>query len=241
MLRLILIITMALKFYLRDNPLTPDPDDLRAATVKGKANDLEDIIDMMMHRPVGVSRVEVAGVMEELFIAMEFLLLRGEHIVTPLFRITPLVNGVFESEETPFDRTRHLVKLKLLPGKRLEQIAAEIPVEKVEPVVIVPKPVSVLDMAANVKNQSLTPGQPARIIGNRLKFEEADPLQGVFLIDTANEAETKVNFFLDNKPKTVTFIVPDPLPAGSYELQLRSNMGTKELREGSLSQTLTVT
>lgn len=231
---------MSLKYYLTDNPLTPDPTDLRAATVKGKANDLEDIIDMMMHRPVGVSRVEVAGVMEELFIAMEFLLTRGEHISTPLFRINPTVNGVFESEDTPFDPARHKVRLKLLPGKRLEQIAVQIPVERVEPIVNLPKLTALTDMAAGLKNQTLTAGQPARIIGMRLKFDEADPQQGVFLVNTATEAETRATFILDNKPKTLTFIVPDGLAAGSYALLLRSAMGSKEIREGSLPHTLTI-
>ena len=127
MLPLILITIMAQKFYLRDNPLTPDPIDLRAVTVKGKANDLEDIVDMMMHRPVDVSRAEEAAAMEKLFIAMEFLLLRGEHIVTLLFKITPLVNGVFESEEMPFDRAQHPVRLKLMPGKRLNRSLMRFP------------------------------------------------------------------------------------------------------------------
>lgn len=232
---------MSVKYFLKDNVLTPDPNDFSAETVKGKVNNLEDITDMMMHRPVGVSRVEVTGVMEELFIAMEFLLLRGECIETPLFKITPRVKGVFENEDAPFDSAKHKVRLRLLPGKRLGKIAAEIPVERVAPVVSMPKLVSLLDMANSQKNQTLTAGQPARLQGNKLKFDSADPLQGVFLIDNATATETKVNFILDNKPKMITFIVPDALAAGTYQLQLRSKLGTKELKTGNLASLLTLT
>jgi hypothetical protein len=101
--------------------------------------------------------------------------------------------------------------------------------------------VSLMDMASSQKNQTLTAGQPARLQGNHLKFDAADPLQGVFLIDNATAAETKVSFILDNKPRMITFIVPDALAAGTYRLQLRSKLGTKELKTGSLTSLLTIT
>lgn len=241
MLRIICLLFMSVKFFLKDNHLTPDPNDYRAETVKGKTNDMEDIIDMMMHRPVGVSRVEVTGVMEELFIAMEFLLLRGESIETSLFKLSPKVKGVFESEEAPFDPSKHKVKLRLLPGNKLGKIAKQIPVEKIAPIVNVPSPSSLMDMASQQKNQTLTVGKPARLQGNKLKFDAADPQQGVFLINDSTDEEFRADFILDNTPKTVTFVVPEGLAAGSYQLELRSNLGTKELKVGSLSASLIIT
>lgn len=229
-----------LKYYLKDNKLTPDPDDYRAVTVKGKSNDMEDIIEVMMHRPVGVSRVEVASVLEELFVAMEFLLKRGESITTPLFKISPAVSGVFNGQQDAFDRTKHQVRIKVNAGTRMSRIAREIEVERVSENLRTPEPVEVIDMSTNVKNQSLTPGEPARILGDRLKVDVADAAQGVFLVNESSGAEVKAGYLLDNVPKTITFIVPDTLPSGSYRLEIRSTLGGTQLRIGKIPVPLTV-
>ena len=229
-----------LKYFLKDNKLTPDPDDYRAVTVRGNSNDMEDIIDVMMHRPVGVSRVEVASVLEELLVAIEFLLKRGESITTPLFKISPVVSGVFVGQDEAFDRSKHQVRISVNAGTRMSSIAREIEVERVSETLRTPEPVQVTDMSTNVRNQALTPGEPARIQGSRLKVDVADAAQGVFLVNEATDVEVKAGYLLDNVPKTITFIVPDTLPSGNYRLEVRSTLGGTQLRTGKIPVSLTV-
>ena len=52
--------------------------------------------------------------------------------------------------------------------------------------------------------------------------------------------ETKMAKFTDILPKQLTFRVPKSLPKDTYTLEVRSTLGTKELRVGKLSRSLTV-
>lgn len=82
----------------------------------------------------------------------------------------------------------------------------------------------------------------ARISGSQLKFDPADPAQGVFFVQLSNQKETQVPTVdvLDNTGGTLTFQVPDKLPKGDYTVVVRSTMKGKALRDGKLQDTLTV-
>ncbi|WKN32554.1 DNA-binding domain-containing protein [Porifericola rhodea] len=231
---------MSLKYYLVDNTLTSDPNDFRAVTLSGNSNNMEDIIEMMMHRSVGISKGETTSVIEELFLAMEFLLKRGESITTPLFKISPVISGVFEDNLEAFDSQKHKIKIKVSAGTRLSKISQEVSVERVDAKVSTPIVHTFLDMDSNIKDKMLTSGQPGRVFGSKLKFDANDPQQGIFLTHVGSGTETKADFILDNMPKTITFIIPDGLPVGDYQLELRSTMGGANLRKGILRTLLNI-
>lgn len=84
---------------------------------------MEDIVEMILHRSVGVSRSEIISVLEELGIAVEFFIKRGEKISTPLFNISTSVGGVFTDSKDTFDPARHEVRLKVKAGSRLLALA----------------------------------------------------------------------------------------------------------------------
>ena len=79
-----------------------------------------------------------------------------------------------------------------------------------------------------------------QIIGHRLKFDPADPQQGIFFI-ASDDSETRVAIVGKNKPGELIFLVPDGLASGEYLLEVRAiPRGSHDLRTGALKATLTV-
>jgi hypothetical protein len=112
-------------------------------------------------------------------------------------------------------------------------------VEKVKAVKGGPELGIFIDVASNTQNDIITPGKMARILGEELKYDDADSNQGIFFINDENE-ETKVDMVLDNLPKQLTFDIPASLVSGIYRLQVRSNYRSKDIRVGDLEEQLTV-
>lgn len=85
----------------------------------------------------------------------------------------------------------------------------------------------------------LTPGGMARLNGYRLKFDPADPAQGIFLI-AANSSVTRVEIVGRNMPNELIFLTPPGLTPGQYRLEVRACFGPNHLRSGQLQELLTV-
>ena len=84
----------------------------------------------------------------------------------------------------------------------------------------------------------LTPGGMGQLVGHRLKFDPADPNQGIFFVAPAGEARVQV--VARNKPGELIFMVP-ALPAADYTLEVRATVHSSEdVRTGALEATLTV-
>ena len=92
----------------------------------------------------------------------------------------------------------------------------------------------------------LAPGHNARILGNRLRFDLADPEQGLFIVPVddsglANNSQAiAVEEFARIAPQKITFRVPDTLSPGLYKLEVRAKYGKSGLRTGELEDVLTV-
>ena len=92
----------------------------------------------------------------------------------------------------------------------------------------------------------LAPGHNARILGNRLRFDLADPEQGLLIVPVdavglLNPGEAvKVEEFTRVTPKEITFRTPDTLSPGLYKLEVRAKYGKSGLRTGELEDVLTV-
>ena len=54
-------LTKYMKYYLIDNPITPDPNDMRAVTVHDKTYTMNDILEMIDYRKVGLSRSQITA------------------------------------------------------------------------------------------------------------------------------------------------------------------------------------
>ena len=229
-----------MKYYLVDNHLTTeDKTDLRAEIVVGKKRSQEDIIQQIVHRSVGLTYSQVSSVFKENQAAIKMYLAEGDTVEMDMYTIQPRIRGVFNSPNESFDRNKHEVYIKVRPTGSLKAVADRISVERVTVAKTAPQPEVCQDMEAGTVNDTLTLDESARVNGSNLKFDKEDPKQGVFLIDSKGK-ETKMAKFTDILPKQLTFRVPKSLPKDTYTLEVRSTLGTKELRVGKLSRSLTV-
>lgn len=212
---------MSLKYFLIDNPLTPDPTDHRAVSKHDKTATEEDVIDLISYRNVGVSRSQIKAVLDEYIVAVQRLLKEGNKIQVPLVSITPTVAGVFLDNKDNFDRARHGVNINVRAGVELAAMAALIEPERVQPEPSIPVINTFLDITSGQEDQLITPGQPAKVFGLNLRIDIADAKQGVYFVRTDNNKETKVSVFVDNQPSKLAFVVPN-LSKGEYLLRIRT-------------------
>ncbi len=230
---------MPLKYALFENHLTSDPNDYMAVVQELQSKSQNDIIDLMIGRGSTVTKAEALSVMEEYASAIEQLLKDGYAINTPLFNLSPSVKGIFGSADEPFNPNTHRVQINISTGTRLRSIGSSVVTERIKGSSPRPDPEYLYDLGSDSRNESLTPGNIAQIRGSRLKFEESDPQQGIFLI-AADGTETRVNTVSRNKPAQLDFLVPN-LNAGEYRLEVRAILYKgKELRKGAVSLLLTV-
>ncbi|MBO9570654.1 MAG: DUF4469 domain-containing protein [Chitinophagaceae bacterium] len=232
---------MPLYYALVENHVTPDPNDRSAMALPNQSFTLEDVFDRMTSRGSTVTKAEGLSVMEELTHAIEQLVKDGNSVNTPLFNIQPSIVGVFTSDDDGFDYSRHQVKLRINPGKRLREMESAIPVEKTT----LDKKLPLLAHFYDIKTESadvvISAGGGARITGGLLKFDEKDNNQGVFFVNQADGVAARAaGKFLRNKPGELIFIVPE-LVAGTYKVEVRSVFRVGQpLRVGVLPYELTV-
>jgi hypothetical protein len=230
---------MPLQIALFENHLTSDPNDYMAVVQSLPSKTQDDVIDLMIGRGSTVTKAEALSVMEEYAASIEQLLKDGFSINTPLFNLALSVKGVFYGPEENFNPAVHSVQINISAGTRLNSIGKQVTVERVKGSSPKPDPEYLYDLGSDTRNQALTPGNIAQVRGSRLKFDPADPQQGIYLL-APDGAETKATTVSRNKPAQLDFLVP-PLAAGEYRLEIRAILhGSKDLKKGALAYPLTV-
>jgi hypothetical protein len=232
---------MSLEFYLVPNHMTSDPDDYMAISSNSETYSIEDVYDHMTREGSTITKAEALAGYEEIMQGIINLVGQGYSVVTPLAHYSSSVKGVFTEEEADFNANRHQKRINTATGKRLREVADDIPVRKISPRERVPALLHFHDNATENQDTIITPGRGARITGSLLKFDEEETDQGIFFVNTADGSETKVEArLLKNKPGELIFMNPE-LPAGTYRLEVRSIINdTSEIRSGTLSDELTV-
>ena len=199
-----------------------------------------EVIERMIGRGSTVTKAEALSVLEEYEAAVADILRDGEAIVTPLFKITPHISGVFVDETDTFESPRHTVQLSVNPGIRIAPIASTIKVQKVAATTPQPQPKTFKDISSQTRNEIITAGGVGELNGGMLKLNTQDPEQGVFFI-AEDGTETKAGRIIRNKPANLIFTIPDDLTPGSYEVEVRAILrGTKTMRKGRLAAPLNV-
>lgn len=139
-----------------------------------------------------------------------------------------------------FNKVRHQITPTVNPGKRLRGVMAQkgqpVKQEAMKPA---PNPLTYVDLASDSRNSTLTPGGMGQVAGHRLKFDAADPEQGVFFVDS-DGAAARVEVYGRNKPAELLFMVPAGLADGDYALEVRAVFAADGPRPGVLPVTLTV-
>jgi hypothetical protein len=230
---------MAVHYTLYKNSMLVDEGKCVARVRRHDPLGLEALADQIIQRGSTVGRADILSVLEDYHAAIENLLRLGMSINTPTANFRVSLKGVFEGKGDTYDPSRHRVMARVGTGSRLRQALKGVEVVKDEAPSQAPKPVEYTDVVSGTKNQVLTPGEGALLTGYRLRFEQGDPEQGIFLIAEDGTA-TPVERLIKVMPSEVSLIAP-ALSAGTYTLEVRANVnGNGELRSGKLEEVLTV-
>lgn len=222
-----------LRFFLMDNPLTPDPNDCRAQVLTAGIRTVDDIIDIAMKRGSLVTRPDLKAVLELVFEVMTDEVAEGYSLSTPLCHVRQSIRGVFENDEAVFDKDKHEVRPSITAGALLEKKMRDVIPVKDTAKKSVPMPGKVYDQISGAKDGEITPGGMALLKGTKLLWDALDTDQGLFFIDSAH-AETKVDAVLEAGATKISFQIPAALATGNYTLQLRSRSYSSLMRTGIL-------
>ena len=151
------------------------------------------------------------------------------------------IKGIFDGQADGYDHSRHQISAKVTPGKRyrraIRERAQAVKQEAVKPK---PNPLEYTDINSGERNSVLTPGGMGQLVGHRLKFDPADPEQGVFFMAPDGSSSARVSLVGKNMPGELMFLVPDTLVAGDYLLVVQAAFTEEDVRMGTLEATLTV-
>jgi hypothetical protein len=226
---------MTIEYSLVENKLTATEGIYRAMVQPKETIDLDEIIERIVRRGSTLMREDVMAVLEAYHDTISQLIEDGSNVTTPTANYSLSIKGVFTGADDSFDPARHRLDVRVNSGQMLRRQAELMNAAKIEANIPRPNPLTFQDPANG--NGSTTPGSGGKIKGHRLKFDEADPQQGVFFMAEDGTA-VRVSQILSNKPGEVIFIVPT-LTAGSYQLEVRVLFG-KQLRRGLLEKAITI-
>lgn len=231
---------MPINYSLYQNNLSNNPDDYLAKAAANGTADLDRVIDRMMADGSTVTRADALSALESFFTAVTNLLLEGVNVTTPIANFRVGVKGVFDGPNDSFTPERHQVNPTASAGKRLRQeFQQKAQLRKQESGIPSPNLETYLDINSQTRNATLTPGGMGQLTGYRLKFDAADPRQGIFFL-AADGTETRVAIIGQIKPSSLMFVVPDTLTTGHYTVEVRAVLPrTTALRSGRLPTPLT--
>lgn len=203
--------------------------------------DLETVVKHMIARGSTVGRADILSVLDDLCSTIELLVQDGYTVTTPVVNVRPTIQGTFEGPLDSFDPARHRLKVCISAGRRLKKGApADIELVKCYSSKAAPLPQRYSDIRSGTQDEILTPGGTGWLQGQRLVLDPADPLQGVFFVDTASETATRVAEVTKCAGSEILFLVP-ALPAATYRLEVRASFNSSgDIRTGALEAALTV-
>ena len=234
-----------LKYSLRENLLTPAPDDYMAQVADVRSYTLDEIIDLMMDKGTTLTRADVAATLQVYGEVCSSLIKDGAALNTPLMNTALSISGVFNGANDSFDKKRHTVNLNLTAGTLLRDAVTKVKCEKTEAASTDPYITEVADIVSGKVNEVLTKGGVVQLTGSRLKFKADDAAQGIFFVPETGEA-VRAAVIAENKPARVMAIIPADLPAGTYYIEVRTKLAEggkalKNLKTGRFAKALTVT
>ena len=233
-----------LKYSLRENLLTPAPDDYMAQAAAVRSYTLDEIIDLMMEKGSTLTRADVAATLQVYGEVCASLIKDGSALNTPLFNTALSISGVFNGANDAFDKKRHTVNLNMSAGTLLRDAVTKVKCEKTESASTDPYITEVTDIVSGKVNEVLTKGGVVQLTGSRLKFDAKDAAQGIFFVpETGNPVRAAV--IAENKPARLMAIIPADLLAGTYYIEVRTKLNEmsrplKTMKTGRFNKPLTV-
>jgi hypothetical protein len=210
------------------NHLTNGANNYRAIVQSGGTRNLEGVVK------------ETLAILLNYYATIESMVLDGLRVVTPGGNYGVSIKGNFEGQTDAFTPSRHSIEAIVSPSAQLRRVIQEkAQTQKQEATAPRPNLLEYVDLNSDERDSRLTPGGMGQLAGYRLKFDPADPAQGIFFV-AAYGTTTRVSVVGKNTATELMFLVPADLAPGDYSLEVRGNFGPETLRVGRLNAILTV-
>lgn len=230
-----------LKYALYLNHLKESNDDYIAMPQEQKYKRIEDIIHQITLPGSILKETECKAVIHDFMKAVATNLKNGHGFISEYFRVQPGISGVFNGIDAQFDPKLHQKQANISAGIDFKNAVDELELEKVKAIVRQPEIKSVYDLKSQQTDAVLTPDHMMELNGSKLKLDTELPDEGIFLINSLDDSETKIDQIHTNLPSKLSGMVPEGLAPGSYKLEVRNRQeGNKNLSIGVFAQDLTV-
>lgn len=233
-------VQMKVKYYLVDNPLTPDPNDCRAVVQADGSVGVDELVQRIVEQNSTLSKPVLAAVFSQLPDVIAAFLSENRNVNLPFGNFRLSIQGTFSNSSDSFDESRHGVSISVAPPSSLSVKLGAQGFEKIVQASPAPILIEFEDTGSGTFNSTVTPGNIGRIRGLKLKVDTAKAEDGVFFVPAGGGAAVKVPALANNKAGEVMFLIP-ALAAGTYRLEVRVAYTAANIsRIGSLDSTLTV-
>jgi len=219
---------MPIRYYLQENAIASNPNDLKARVLAYGSLEHEDIIQAMLKMGSTITEADIRAVLTAFYDTVANKVTEGYNVNLPIANLSCGITGVFNSPADCFDPARHKTKVLVLPGKMLKQLAEECTFEKTTRSERKPQLLQFNDVVSGNLNNSITPGGIAELSGLFLDFNPVNSAEGLFFM-AANGDRYKVMHFSHRAGKRLVFQIPE-IPAGIYCLELIKEFGTSQIR-----------
>lgn len=232
--------------YLRPNGLTKDDENDCIADVLTRLQTRrnEDVANRIVAAGSELRKETIVAVLNRRDEEVRDILLSGCSFMDGLVQISPRVAGVWANAGSPFDPAAHKRTVDLVPTAAFREALEGVGVRVLGTKASGAEITLITDTATGRTDGTLTIGDDISIEGSKIKVDEADAAQGVFIVDSTG-AEHKVTRRLSvNKPSQLIARVPADVPEGACTVVVRTKYTTggialKELREVSTSLSCT--
>lgn len=235
---------MPLPYTLHKNSIRHGGDKVtyRAVPKHVQYVNIEDAIEALTQPGSILKYTECYAVIYRFLDYLSQQLAEGNGFLSPYFRLTPGLKGVFESEQDAYDPKRHRPSVNFRLAKKMQEAMRNMKVQRIETEIPAPEPMILEDWESDVKNQLISPSFVAVVRGEQLKISDPeDTNQGVFFIHVPTQETYRAERIHHNYPTKLLLTVPENLPAGQYRLEVRSAFSnSQEIRSSRLRYLLQV-
>lgn len=197
------------------------------ARVKGEATLQGKALHQRLATRTGMREHEVAAVLAALGDEVRDSLREGRRVnLQGLAQFIPAIQGTFDDINELRDPKRHQVKVGVrLAPKLKKDINFQLSWQRVHAPDTRLRPN--ITAVFNTRREHVTmlaPGAPLKLYGARLKFNEAAPDEGIFLVPTGQFPQQSIRLpdVAMNTPQWLITQAPYDLPPGEYRLEVRS-------------------
>jgi hypothetical protein len=210
-----------LDYTLEANDLTANPDDFRAQVTNVRSYTQEDLVNRIMQIGAGLTRSDVAAVLEAEKQVVSEIIADGGAVNTELFNAHPSIQGVFSSPDDTVDGKDRKVKINLHAGIVLRNAVKQVKTKRLAAVITGAIITAVTDIKTGSVNNLLTPGRDIKIAGSKVKIAGEESGVGLFFVPEAGGAPIAVDpsDFVINHPAEIIAVIP-ALSAGQYKVRI---------------------